>query len=124
MNGSARKQAELTAKIDSIDAELKFWFEASRENGKWEKHHSQIQRVGTQIDTAAKKLRTALDTAVRKDVVVSEARWIERLVIDLHSVWEFFRSKLLLRATDPFKSYLEIADEFAWACYEPALLRV
>jgi hypothetical protein len=121
MNGAIRKAAELRAKVSSIAEELKFWREQSAANRRWEKHFSQIHRVATTIDTAAARIEKDLEDCIDNGTIVANARRIERLVIDLHSVWEFFRAKLVLRAAKPFADFLAVADEFAWACYKPAL---
>ena len=42
-------------------------------------------------------------------------------MLALHTVWGFYRDKWALRRIDGFRQYLVLADEFAWACYEPAM---
>lgn len=124
MTAVARKTAELESKIASIGAELKFWCDESEAGCPWEKHHSQIRRVALTIETAAGKVAEELKKSVDENTVLDNARRLEQLTIDLHSLWEFYRGKLLMRATDPFRRHLVMADELAWACYEPALDRI
>lgn len=119
-----RKAAELRAKVAALSSELKFWRDVSEAGGDWEKHYSQIRRIGTPLDVATARLQTDIEAAATEGAILAKARRLERLIIDLHSVWEFFRVKLLLRATDPFKTSLLMADEFAWACYRPALDKI
>lgn len=52
--------------------------------------------------------------------ILSQARELELDILEVHRIWEFFRSKLVLRSIDWFNPYLVAADEFAWACYEVA----
>jgi hypothetical protein len=110
-----RKQAELLAKLASVDDELAYWQAQARPNGPLEKHHTQLARLAAEL--------TPVVAQVRADIEVADLRasWpqFERRVLDLHRVWDFFREKLALRAVDRFADYLLAADEFAWACYQP-----
>ncbi|HEX7680027.1 MAG TPA: hypothetical protein VF713_17995, partial [Thermoanaerobaculia bacterium] len=121
---SLHKSEELQAKIGSIGVELAFWCKESAATRPWEKHHSQIIRLASQIDTAAARLSASLKAATDAGTVLNEARKLERMVIDLHAVWEFFRAKFVIRGVAELSSHLIVADEFAWACYKPALERI
>ena len=46
---------------------------------------------------------------------------MEKRLLAVHSVWDYFRSKLVLRQQEPFATFLKAADAFAWACYLPVL---
>jgi hypothetical protein len=111
-----RKEAELLAKLASIDAELEYWQAQAGPQGILAKHNSQLARVASQL--------TPVLARVRADIEAAElgATWprFERQILDLHRVWDFFREKLALRYVDWFADYLLAADEYAWACYEPA----
>ena len=111
-----RKEAELLAKLASIDAELEYWQAQAGPQGVLAKHNSQLARVASQL--------TPVLARVRADIEAAElgATWprFERQILDLHRVWDFFREKLALRYVDWFADYLLAADEYAWACYEPA----
>ena len=52
--------------------------------------------------------------------VLDESRIAEGMVLDIHRIWEFFRAKLGQRYVAWFRPALIAADEFAWACYQPA----
>ena len=41
------------------------------------------------------------------------------MILDVHRIWEFFRSKLSQRYVDWFRPFLIAADEFVWDCYTP-----
>ncbi|MEU7577929.1 hypothetical protein AB0B50_10040 [Streptomyces sp. NPDC041068] len=43
------------------------------------------------------------------------------LVLDLHHVWDYFRSKFALRRLAEYRDCLAVADEIAWACYREPL---
>jgi hypothetical protein len=45
---------------------------------------------------------------------------LEGDILELHRIWNFFRSKFQLRSADWLRDFLKAADEFAWHCYEPA----
>ena len=106
----------MLAKLASIDAELEYWQAQAGPQGILAKHNSQLARVASQL--------TPVLARVRADIEAAElgATWprFERQILDLHRVWDFFREKLALRYIDWFADYLLAADEYAWACYEPA----
>jgi hypothetical protein len=111
-----RKRVELEKKMSALSSELAVWCEMSAPDACLEKHHSQIVRMGTQLEAAIAELQkrpAAGEPAVNPQQV-------EESILDLHHVWDFFRSKLVLRTFRHFREYLEIADEFAYACYKPA----
>jgi hypothetical protein len=110
-----RKQAELLAKLASVDAELAYWQSQAGPTGVLAKHHTQLARVAAELTPVVARVRAEVAAA---DLGASWPRF-ERRVLDLHRVWDFFREKLALRYVDRFADYLLAADEFAWACYRP-----
>jgi hypothetical protein len=117
-----RKQAELEAKRRALTIELQFWRDESEERRPMEKHHSQIRRIATRFESALATLQEEIADAVRDHTLLDQALTLETLIIDLHRVWDFFRSKLLPRTTGaPFHEFLDVADDLAWAFYEPAI---
>ncbi|KUN02861.1 hypothetical protein AQI95_25355 [Streptomyces yokosukanensis] len=42
-------------------------------------------------------------------------------VLDLHHVWDFYRTRFLLRRVRAYRRFLDVADELAWECYGPVL---
>ncbi|MGW3206425.1 hypothetical protein [Streptomyces sp. NPDC001135] len=42
-------------------------------------------------------------------------------VLDLHHVWDYYRTRLLLRRVRDYRRVLDVADEVAWECYGPVL---
>ncbi|GAA1783748.1 hypothetical protein GCM10009712_33830 [Pseudarthrobacter sulfonivorans] len=107
-----RRQAELRAKIGLLHGELEFWQGLSSNGGVLEKHHSQLLRLGHMLDSALTKLDGQCDA------VESWASMTE-ILLGIHHVWDFFRSKLALRLVDRFQAPLIAADELAWACVSP-----
>jgi hypothetical protein len=114
---NARKILELQRKAAALTAELAAWTRLASAGEKLQKHHSQIGRVAAQITGAIK----ALEEEIAHPAAGSSAEEIERRILDLHRVWNFFRSKLVLRSFDHFRGYLAIADELSYACYEPVI---
>lgn len=115
------KRIELRQKLSSIDDELTRWREDSERGKPLRKHHFQITRIADALGTYTTTVRGELDglTASAPEALATIRR-IELEILEVHRIWEFFRSKLVLRYVDWFKSYLDAADEFAWACYQPA----
>jgi len=115
-----RKRAELSAKLHSVTDEHEHWLAVSKPDQPMEKHYSQVRAITGYLRPMAERLdQQVTDT---RDM---RAGWreLEREVLDLHHVWSFLRDKWALRRLEEYCPYLVLADEFAWACYEPAQLR-
>jgi len=114
---SGRRQAELAHARDSLDAEWRYWIDASVQpvcQGReppLAKHQTQITRV-------VRILRSGLD-ALGQDPT-SQA--YER-ILDLHYVWDFFRVKFALRYVGALRGFLDAADELAWTVYRPGVMQ-
>ncbi|HET9971007.1 MAG TPA: hypothetical protein VFQ68_22405 [Streptosporangiaceae bacterium] len=111
-----RKQAELQAKLAGLDAEFTTWLASSERDMPLEKHHTQIRAVIDSLRVPVEYLHGQVEDPAGLD------RWTqtERELLRVHEVWDFFRQKLALRDVPVFRPYLDLADEFTWACYEPA----
>lgn len=111
-----RKQAELRAKLAGLDDELVTWLRASERGMPLEKHHTQIRAIIGSLNVPVEHLRGLIDD------LGQIAQWTrtEQELLRIHEVWDFFRQKLALREVPVFRPYLDLADEFTWACYEPA----
>jgi hypothetical protein len=111
-----RKKAELLAELASFDAELAYWQAQAGPTGVLAKHNSQLARLADQLTPVLARVNADIGEA---ELGTSWPRF-ERQILDLHRVWDFFREKLALRYVGWFADYLLAADEYAWACYEPA----
>ncbi|HEX8536254.1 MAG TPA: hypothetical protein VF664_02230, partial [Cystobacter sp.] len=116
----ARKEQELTCKLSSLEQELNWWMELSAAGKPFEKHYSQIRRIRTQLQQTRTSLGTTLSQYAREGKLLAQCRKFEVMLLELHRVWDFFRSKLAQRGVELFMPYLAVADELAWACYKPA----
>jgi hypothetical protein len=119
MDRAKRKQAELQAKLAGLDDEFMTWLESSEQDMPLEKHHTQIRAVISSLRVPVAHLRGKVEDPAGLD------QWTqtERELLRIHEVWDFFRQKLALRDVPVFRPYLDLADEFTWACYEPAQRR-
>ncbi|GAA3828165.1 hypothetical protein GCM10022226_56170 [Sphaerisporangium flaviroseum] len=106
----------MRAKFGGLEAELASWTELSRAGGPLEKHHTQVAAIVAAMAVPIAELRPRLD---------DPGTWAqtERLLIRVHAVLEYFRSKLMLRFVPAFRDYLAMADQYAWECYLPARQR-
>jgi hypothetical protein len=120
MSLAERKEQELSCKLSSLEQELDGWMSLSKAGQPFEKHHSQIRRIRTQLQQTLTSLGKALNQHAKAGKLLAHCRQFEVMILELHRVWDFFRSKLAQRSVDLFKPYLAVADEFAWACYKPA----
>lgn len=115
-----RKLAALRAKVSSLDTEFAHWRAQSEANKPLAKHHTQIRRVTGPLDVLRLKIAQQLDDMAASpggpDDRVAD---IETMILDVHRIWEFFRSKLSQRYVDWFRPFLTAADEFVWDCYTP-----
>ena len=114
-----RKTIELANKLASLDAEILHWHEESAEGGPLEKHHTQVRAVSAQLGVPIDELRCRIERLDARSVL-TEGATVEEVVLDLHRVWDTFRSKLALRYVDHFAGFLVGADELAYRCYYPA----
>jgi hypothetical protein len=117
---ATRKREELKSKLQALPNELKRWMELSEKNQPFEKHNSQLRKLALQVE--------GLHSAIAEDLqnlaenggnLLREARKLETRMLAVHSLWDYFRSKFVLRVQEPFAGFLKAADAFAWACYEP-----
>ncbi|MET9735102.1 hypothetical protein ABZZ79_32015 [Streptomyces sp. NPDC006458] len=105
-----RSRARLGHLKDSLDRETARWEEAAAEPDQpLEKHRSQVACLTRLLRTSLSDLSRLPDSELAEPI------------LDLHHVWDFFRSKLVLRCLPQYQEFLDTADELAWACYRPAL---
>ncbi len=116
-----RKLAELERKLSSIKLEFTYWQQQASATGPLPKHHSQVLRVTRQLGTLVDGISQSLNEAKEDpERLVGESRDVELMILDVHKIWDYFRSKLSQHYVTLFSPYLVAANEFAWACYEPA----
>jgi hypothetical protein len=99
--------------VDGLAGELRQWEGVSRSGGPLEKHRSQVDAVLALLGVGLADARARL-TDGRGDEVPGR-------ILDLHHVWDFFRSRLMLRRVRDLRRLLDVADELAWQCYGPVL---
>jgi hypothetical protein len=117
-----RRRTELKAKLASLSNEFEHWKDITKAEGGLGRHHSQVRRVSATIDGALDPLRKTLNelAANAPDVLANGESW-ENEILAAHSIWEVFRSKLVLREDALFVKKLAACDDLAWECYSPAL---
>jgi hypothetical protein len=113
-----RRRAELRSKLASIGAEFEHWRAASAKGAPLRKHNSQIARTTEALAGLVARIEQDLDDA-KGAAVLGRSEKVERSVLDLHRMWDYFRSKLALRYVTWFQQPLYAVDELAWGCYEP-----
>ncbi|MGW7360502.1 hypothetical protein ACWGI0_28715 [Streptomyces sp. NPDC054802] len=106
----SRREHEIRQVLADFREELNDWAQAVT-TGDLEKHRSQVGSV-------ARVLLSALDQV---DSLAASERSNEAadIVLDLHHLWDFFRSKLVMRSLPRQRIVLDAADELAWSLYEP-----
>jgi len=117
-----RKRFELEAKGAALAAEFQHWVEITEAGRRFEKHKSQVRRITARLGGALKKIAAEIK-ALSDDELLTRGVQMEQKLLAVHLVWEFFRSRIALRADDYLQRYLSACDEFAWRCWEPFLRR-
>lgn len=120
------KELELSRKLDSLAEELKLWCEESEEQKPLAKHHSQLLRITDELLAVLKRVRDEVAAVARQPPLparphplLGRGRELQKMILELHHIWDYFRSKLALRYVPALRDYLAAADELAFACYEP-----
>jgi hypothetical protein len=113
----------LRQRLLALARELRHWKAVSRRSGLplfWT-HNSQIRAFALIIhNLSAAIYRNTRDPEFTAD----DARANARDVLALFRIWEFFRGKLAQRLDDRHAESLELADEFAWVCYQAAAAQI
>jgi hypothetical protein len=116
-----RKVVELREKLAGIGAEFDEWLKDAEPNMPLRKHQSQIERLKEQLCGMADAIEGRIDGLSGSPAqVLVDCRTLQALMLEVHRLWDYFRSKLSLRYVGWFRDYLSVADEFAWECYRPA----
>jgi hypothetical protein len=121
-----RRYAEISAKLLSLNAELKHWKNLTEEENRGlRRHHSQVRRLAAAFDGLTESVKTAIEALLpgSTDAVFDNAESWENQILAAHSIWEVFRSKLVLREDELFRNVLAACDDLAWECYGPATTR-
>src|SRR5436190_22597664 len=117
---SDRRVAARQRKLASLETEFAHWEEESADGTRpLRLHHSQIDR----ITGVLRKLRSEISNppaATGAAAKMLTDRQVEATALELHRMWEFFRSKFAMRKVEWFQPYLNALDDFALACYKPA----
>ncbi|CRK57705.1 hypothetical protein [Alloactinosynnema sp. L-07] len=121
MGIAERKLVELRDKLAGVTAEFAWWLSAAEERGTLRKHQSQLRRLTSQLDGYATEIARRLDQAETGGDILEAGRAMQVRILEVHRLWDHFRSKFALRYLPAFSKYLGLADEFVWACYRPIL---
>lgn len=118
-----RRHASILARMESLDKELEFWFDRTTDDRfGLGRHHTQVRRLRTTLGSMLDPLETIVkNTSQSSTAVLDRAEDWEKQILAAHSIWEIFRSKLVVREITLFRAPLAACDDLAWACYEPAL---
>ncbi len=117
----SRRVAALSDKLDALAHDFDQWLALSTKHATFEKHHTQVRRLVHRLN----RLRTSLEqeiTALGDDPdALGAAHALEHDVLFLYNMWEFYRAKLGQRHVPWTRRFLDLADEYAWACLEPVI---
>src|SRR5215467_14299907 len=115
-----RRVAARKRKLATLETEFQKWEAESKDgNQPLRLHHSQIGR----ITGVLRKLRIEIADPQAASGTAAKTltdRQVETTALELHRMWEFFRSKFAMRKVEWLQPYLNAVDDFAWAYYKPA----
>lgn len=112
-----RRHHELRARVGSLETEFQHWRQQTRA-GPLARHQSQVQRLTHQLSGLLDPVKEEV-ACPPADTFLRQARRLETAILAAHTLWEFFRSKLVLRESSLFRDHLAACDDLAWACYKP-----
>lgn len=117
-----RRRAALRDKLDALALDFGEWTTLSAKGGTFEKHHTQVKRLVRRLG----RLREVLDADIDKlrtdgGNAMARGHALERDVLLLHNMWEFYRSRLSQRFVPWMKRFLDAADDYSWACLQPVM---
>jgi hypothetical protein len=109
----------LRQRLLALARELRHWKAVSRRSGsdRFWTHHSQICAFALIIHNLSGVIHR---NTHEPEFTADDARANSKDVLALFRIWEFFRGKLAQRLEDRHSESLQLADEFAWACYKTA----
>ncbi|MDI1478911.1 hypothetical protein [Polyangium sp. y55x31] len=111
-----RKREDIKRRLSALGEELDAWCKLSEPGEPFSTHHSQIRRLRGQLvgfrDVIAGRLTACADP-------LEAGGEIQQRSLEMHRIWEFFRSKLAQRTVPWYRNFLLATDELAWACYRP-----
>jgi hypothetical protein len=119
MDDQASARWLLRQRLLALAREMRHWKAVSRRNAppRFWTHHSQIRAFALIVHNLSGAIYR---NTHRKGFTAADARANARDVLALYRIWEFFRAKVAQRLDDRYAASLQLADEFAWACYRPA----
>lgn len=120
---ASRKRHALRAKGNALEREFAHWLMQSEAGHPFEKHRSQIRRISARLTGILNSIAAEREMLTDDDVLTRGAQ-VEQKMLATHLVWEFFRSRIALRADEYLRRYLRACDDFVWACYLPFLERL
>ncbi|MCP1783886.1 hypothetical protein [Bradyrhizobium japonicum] len=116
-----RKEIGLDQKLKALDAEFNQWSKLSSAGKTLEKHHTQVLALTGHLKGLRRSTEQIFKEARDQHTILIDARETEALILGIRRIWEFFRSKLVQRWDEDLRRFLQLADELAWSCYQPAL---
>ncbi|HXF64005.1 MAG TPA: hypothetical protein VNK95_20435 [Caldilineaceae bacterium] len=112
-----RQAMALRHQQETLQEEFNHWRGRTQAGQPLEKHHTQIARITAQLEGLLARVELPADLSAATFTGNAQA---QRLLLNAHRLWDYFRTKLALRDVAWFRQELLCADELAWACYRPA----
>src|SRR6266513_1613419 len=101
-----RKLIELEQKLSRLDDEFDYWLAQSNPGAPFEKNHTQIRTIKKRLDGLNSKIRGILPGKDNPEKILSLGQNIQQMILAVHRIWEYFRSKFVQRREKLFVDYL------------------
>jgi hypothetical protein len=114
-----RKSVELRQKLKALDNEFGRWLTQSNAGQSAQRHHSQVRAIAATLMGLRNRIGKRVKALASEPDPLAQSTNLQRLILAIYRVWEFFRAKLDQRGVAQFSNYLAAADELVWLCYCP-----
>jgi len=125
-NWKGRKEVELRSKFEGLKSEFKYWIGQADPaitkdpERRFRIHSSQIHLVVNKLEILSSRImRFMQESDADEQTFLDTAGNTEALILGVHRLWGFFRTKFTQRLEERYRRFLAVADQLAWVCYKP-----
>jgi hypothetical protein len=119
MTFTERKEESLRQKLAALTSAIDTWMTERRGSKAFHIHHSQLAALEDLLRGVRGGIELELQEASASGQLLARAPDLEEMILAGYQIWEFYRAKFAQRLEIQFQKHMRIADEFAWACYQP-----
>jgi hypothetical protein len=114
MEFAEQRRLSFQEKLASLESNFESWEQIAQQGQPFRKHNRQLREIFFVLRRMLAQVK-----GLGQGDQLSGLRNGEKGLLAVHRIWEYFRGKLSQRRDPLLRSYLQFADELAWACYSP-----